>query len=334
MREILNKNKGQLLITGILLLLWFFFTLAAPSTFLSASIYISFMSTIPFIAIVAIGMTLVVVTGEMDLSFASNMAMSGFIFAIVTKATGHSAAGVAAGLAGGTLIGFLNGMLIVKVRIPAIVATIGTDFFWRGSLMLLSGGMALALPFIRRLPETQLFVGRLAGVIPAQALWCLGFAVVTALILHRTSWGDNLRFIGDNREAARMMGIPVERSRIAVFAFLGFSAAFAGILATLEMANWWPTQGEGYLLLVFASVFIGGTSVYGGSGTIWGTVVGARHYRHHRGRPRQRRLVRFLDPLHTRTRPHYFRFLLCTCLPQAKSFHDVRTMNTVDMRYC
>lgn len=275
MKRLLDKCKGQLLITGVLALLWLFFVLAAPQTFLSASIYISFMSTIPFIAIVAIGMTMVVVMGEMDLSFASNMAMSGFLFAVVTKTTGHPVIGVVAGLAMGTFIGFLNGVLIVKIGIPSIVATIGTDFFWRGSLMLLSGGMALALPFIRRLAETGLFVGRVAGMIPGQALWCLGVALLAALILHRTPWGDNLRFIGDNREAARMMGVPVDRSRIAAFSFLGLLSAFAGVLATLEMANWWPTQGEGYLLLVFASVFIGGTSVYGGSGTIWGTTVGA-----------------------------------------------------------
>ncbi len=270
-----RKNRGVLSITGILVLLWSFFAWAAPKTFLSTNIYISFMSTIPFIAIVAVGMTLVVVTGEMDLSFASNMAMSGFLFAVVARATGSPALGVLAGLLAGSLLGWLNGLLIVKIKIPAIVATIGTDFFWRGSVMLLSGGMAIALPFIRGLPETRFFVGRLAGFIPVQFLWCLGLSVMAAVILHRTPWGDNLRFIGDNREAAHMMGIPVERSRIAVFAFLGFTAALAGVLASLEMANWWPTQGEGYLLLVFASIFIGGTSVYGGSATIWGTLIGS-----------------------------------------------------------
>ena len=275
MTNFISKNKSGFLITGILAMLWCFFTWGAPKTFLSTSIYISFMSTIPFIAIVAIGMTLVIVTGEMDLSFASNMAMSGFVFAVVSRATGHPALGTLAGIATGSFIGWLNGMLIVKVKVPAIVATIGTDFFWRGSVMLLSGGMAIALPFIRRLPETHFFVGRAAGYIPIQSLWCLGLAFLAALILHRTQWGDNLRFIGDNQEAARMMGIPVDRSRIMVFTFLGFTTALAGVLASLEMANWWPTQGEGYLLLVFASVFIGGTSVYGGSGTIWGTVVGS-----------------------------------------------------------
>ena len=275
MKSFLSAYKNQLLISLVLAGLLTVFIVAAPRTFLAPNIYISFMSAIPFIAIVALGMTLVVVTGEMDLSFASNMAMSGFIFAVVTRATGHPLAGMACGLLAGTLIGWINGQLIVRTGVPAIVATIGTDFFWRGSVMLLSGGMAIALPFIRNMAETRLFVGCLGGLVPAQAVWCLALAAATGLILHRTAWGDNLRFIGDNRQAARMMGIPVSRSRVAVFSFLGFCAAGAGILATMELANWWPTQGEGYLLLVFASVFLGGTSVYGGSGTVWGTMVGA-----------------------------------------------------------
>ena len=271
----LKHYKTQAAITILLLVLWSIFALAAPRAFFSPSIYISFMSTIPFIAIVALGMTLVVVTGEMDLSFASNMAMSGFVFAIVTKATGHPLAGVVAGLATGTFIGLTNGLLIVKTGVPAIVATIGVDFFWRGSVMLLSGGLALSLSFIRKLDETSIFVGRLGGLVPAQALWCLAVAGAVGVVLHRTAWGDNLRFMGDNVEAAKMMGVNVNRSRVAVFALLGFTAALAGVLACLEMGNWWPTLGEGYLLLVFASVFLGGTSVHGGSGTVYGTLVAA-----------------------------------------------------------
>lgn len=270
----ISKNKNQLLITSVLFCLWSFFVFLAPEAFLSPDIYLSFMSTVPFITIVAIGMTVVVITGEMDLSFASNMAMSGFVFSYVSGHTGSFAAGLAAGIAAGTLIGVLNGIVIVSTGVPAIVATIGFDFLWRGCVMLLSGGTALSLAFLRDSSSAALFTGRL-GLIPLQSVWALVFAAVTALIYHRTSWGDSLRFIGDSRDVARMMGLPVNRSRIAVFAYLGFAAAFAGVLATSEMANWWPTQGDGYLLMVFASVFIGGTSVYGGTGTIWGTLIGS-----------------------------------------------------------
>ena len=95
------------------------------------------------------------------------------------------------------------------------------------------------------------------------------------VILHRTVLGDGIRFIGDNKEAARMMGLPVRCTRIGVFVLAGITAAFSGVLSCMELGNWWPTQGEGYLLLVFASVFLGGTSVYGGRGTLWGSLAGA-----------------------------------------------------------
>ena len=95
----ISKNKNQLLITSVLFCLWSFFVVLAPEAFLSPDIYISFMSTVPFITIVAVGMTLVVITGEMDLSFASNMAMSGFVFAYVSTHTASFAFGLAAGLA-------------------------------------------------------------------------------------------------------------------------------------------------------------------------------------------------------------------------------------------
>lgn len=269
------KYRNQLLITALLCALWLFFALCAPEAFLSGSIYMTFLSTIPFITIVATAMTLVVVTGEMDLSFASNMAMSGFTFAWTTQATGSVLLGAAAGLATGTSIGLLNGLMIVSTGVPAIVATIGFDFFWRGCVMLLSGGTAIALAGDLNTPAAALFIGRLYGVLPMQAVWAVAFALFTALLYHRSTWGDNLRFIGDDREAAAMLGLPVKRARIGVFAYLGFAAALSGVLATMEMGNWWPTQGDGYLLLVFASVFIGGTSVYGGTGTVWGTFVGS-----------------------------------------------------------
>lgn len=271
----IKDSRNQLVITGVLLLLWLMFVILAPDAFLSQNIYMTFLSTIPFITIVAVGMTLVVVTGEMDLSFASNMAMSGFVFAITAKATGSALLGAFAGLMTGTAIGALNGIIITWTGVPAIVATIGFDFLWRGSVMLLSDGTALPLEFLRESPQTAIFVGRLFDIIPMQSVWALAFALITAVVYHRTQWGDDLRFIGDDREAATMLGLPVSAARVGVFSYLGFAAALAGVLATMEMGNWWPTQGDGYLLLVFASVFLGGTSVYGGSGTIWGTYVGS-----------------------------------------------------------
>ncbi|MCG8617505.1 MAG: ABC transporter permease, partial [Desulfobacterales bacterium] len=111
--------------------------------------------------------------------------------------------------------------------------------------------------------------------IPAQALWAVFLGLVLWLVLNRHPYGDNLRFCGDNDAAASAMGIPVGRTKVMLFILMGMVSAFSGMLVCAEMSSWWPTQGAGYMRLVFASVFIGGTSVYGGTGTIYGTCVGA-----------------------------------------------------------
>ena len=142
-------------------------------------------------------------------------------------------------------------------------------------LMILCDGLAKSLVTVREQPVHALFVGRIADIFPAQALWCIMIAVILAIVLNRHPFGDSLLFIGDNPDAARMMGIHTDRKRIGIFVLLGFFSAFAGVIDCLELSNWWPTQGEGYFLLVFAAVFIGGTSVFGGHGTIYGTLIGA-----------------------------------------------------------
>ena len=118
-------------------------------------------------------------------------------------------------------------------------------------------------------------VGRIGGIVPAQVIW--GFAVLGCLwlLLSRHVFGDNINFIGDNPNAARMMGVNVSFNRILLFIIMGLISALVGVFVSLEMSSWWPNQGQGYMLLVFASVFIGGTSVLGGKGTLVGTLFGA-----------------------------------------------------------
>lgn len=270
-----HSHRRQVLVTLGLIGLLALFTVASPRTFLGTRIYISFLSTIPVTAILALGMTMLVVVGEMDLSFPSISAAAAYVFAETFLATGSGALAFVVAMASGIAMGWINGLIVVRIGVPSIIATIGTQFFWRGLILLLSNGVALSLASVRSTQIYHLFVGRLGGEIPVQAFWCLAVAVVLGLLLNRHPFGDSLLFIGDNKKTAAMMGIPVEKVRIKAFVLMGALAAFAGLLATLELANWWPTQGEGYMLLVFASVFVGGTSAYGGEGTIYGTLIGA-----------------------------------------------------------
>ncbi|MCT4534445.1 ABC transporter permease [Halodesulfovibrio sp.] len=272
---ILRRYSIQIGVTCILLALLALFMVLSPKTFLASRIYISFLSTIPFTTLLAVGLTFCIVSGEMDISFPAVMALSGLIFAMVFKATGSPLLGLIACLATGMVAGLGNGVLVVGFGVPSIIATIGTQFLWRGLAVVLADGLARNIVDVRDTWIHSVFVGRLWDVIPAQAIWCLLLCVAAWLILNRHVYGDSLLFIGDNIRTARMTGVSVSRERILLFAGMGLISAFVSFLICLEMANWWPTMGEGYMLLVFASVFIGGTSVFGGKGTIYGTAIGS-----------------------------------------------------------
>ncbi len=259
----------------MLLVLLCLFAFLSPQTFLQRHIYIAFMSTIPFAAILALGLTLLIISGELDLSFPAVMAFSGFCFSSVSQATGSPLLGLIAALFAGSFAGLCNGLLVVQIGVPAIIATIGTQFFWRGSATLLADGLAFNLTELRGTGLHTLMVGRLFNFVPMQTIWCLVIAILFWLILNRHVWGDAIFFIGDDRNTAEMMGVRSKSVRIGLFVNMGLISAVASVLVCLEMANWWPTQGEGYLLTVFAAIFLGGTSVFGGQGTIFGTVMGA-----------------------------------------------------------
>ena len=263
---------GLVLLLAMLLAMFMFFS---PQTFLHGRIYIAFMSTIPFFMLLAFGLTMLIVAGELDLSFPAVMAMSGFCFSWLSQTTGSPLAGFAGALAIGAFAGFCNGFIVVQVGVPAIIATIGTQFFWRGSTTLLADGLALNLNDLRETALHHIMVGRFLDIIPMQSVWCVGIGILFWLVLNRHVWGDDIRFIGDNLATATMMGVRTSRIRIGLFVVMGMMSGLASVMVCLEMASWWPTQGEGYLLIVFAAIFLGGTSVFGGEGTIFGTMVGA-----------------------------------------------------------
>ena len=265
----------EISIAAVLVGIYLLFIIGNPKVFTRFDIYYSFMSTIPFFGIMALAMTLVVTLGEMDLSFPSVLALSALVFGKVFMHSGSIWLAVLVCLAVGLAAGGLNAILIVRVGIPSLVATIGTMFFFRGMVNVIAQGKGISLVKAKETLVYMSSVGRLGGVIPAQAVWMLVLGIGFWLILNRHRFGSHILFVGDNMDSSRMMGISVERVKTIVFMQMGFFAAFAGILSTLEVTYFWPSQGQGYLLTTLAAVFIGGTSVFGGMGTIFGTFVGA-----------------------------------------------------------
>jgi simple sugar transport system permease protein len=266
---------SQIGITLAFAAVWLTFVILAPDTFVDSRIYVSFGQTTPYFALVALLLTMVIVSGDIDLSFPSIMGLGMVGFIAVEQGLGWSPGlAVLAALAVGALAGLFNGVFVTVVGIPALVVTIGTQFLYRGLTLVLVNGKSYALVDTRDSIAYRLLVGRLWGI-PMQFVWCCLVAVGTWMLLYRHRVGQNAHVIGDNLHAAELMGIPIRRTRILLFVLTGMAAALAGVMNSLQVANFYPSIGTGYLLPALAAVFVGGTSVFGGRGTVWGTFLGA-----------------------------------------------------------
>jgi len=251
------------------LVLWTVLAIGASETWLHFDIYSSLMSSVPLTGMIALSLTLVVIAREIDLSFGSVMAVGAWVFVSV----GPPELGLLAGLAAGLGVGLLNGLIVVRFGIPSLVATIGTWFFWGGIVVWRTGGKGAGTDFASGFVQS-LLTGRWHAI-PAEFFWMLGIAIVLWVLLNRHRFGAHVYLVGDNEQSARMMGVRSDRVRVSVFALVGMTAAFAGMASTLETNYFWPTVGSGAMLPTVAAVFLGGTSIFGGRGTIFGTFVAA-----------------------------------------------------------
>jgi len=180
MIEILHRYRIQAGIFGVLVCLLGAFMVLSPRTFLSPRIYVSFGSTIPFVAILALGLTFLIIAGELDLSFPSVMAVSGLTFAEIFTGTGNAFMAFMAAIAVGGLAGWINGLLVVTVGVPSIIATIGTQFFWRGLSALMADGLARNIVPVRETLVHHAFVGRIGGLIGAVIIGIIEAGIICA----------------------------------------------------------------------------------------------------------------------------------------------------------
>src|SRR5271157_595662 len=273
--RLLRKWSLQITLTIVAILIWAFFLWRSPITFQSYDIYNSLMLTTPFFALVAIPLTLVVIVKEMDLSFPSVMAWGVAAYELVYVPTHSVWLGFLACLLAGLLAGLLNGFIIVKLGIPSLVATIGTQYLWRGVVLVTTNGQGSGMIEVKNTILYPLLTGKIFGIFPNEFVWTLALGVIAWFFLNRHRFGAHVYLSGDNADSARLMGVNVSRTKIICFCLVGMVAAFSGFMVSEQLLFFWPTLGDGYLLNTLASVFLGGTSVFGGTGTIYGTIVGA-----------------------------------------------------------
>jgi ribose transport system permease protein len=262
---------GEQVPTLVLLALCLFTTLTTER-FLSPTNITNVLLQASVIAVVAMGMTVVMIGGAFDLSVGAVVALSGCVAAWVMLEYGIPA-GVVAGLGVAILIGAGNGFLVTKLQLNSFIATMGTMVLIRGVALLMTGGR----PIIgdTGLPELFLSYGRerLLGV--PLVIWTpVLLFVVLAWILHKTAYGRRLYATGGNPEAAFLSGIAVGRVRTSSFVWCSGLAGVAGVMLASRLQSGQPTAGEFYELTAIAAVVLGGASLYGGEGKLYKTLIG------------------------------------------------------------
>lgn len=240
--------------------------------FLSRENIFIIIKTMPELGIVAIGMTMLIIAGEFDLSVGSTFALAPFIMAILNERAGQNQIlSLLACLVTGAAIGCINGLITTKIGIPSFITTLGTMMAWRGAVLLISAGFPQS--FQRDLPVAKAFAGNISGF-PVQFIWFVGFAVVMWVLLEHHRFGNWTYVTGGNKAAAVAMGIPVDRVKIINFMVLGGLSALAGAIQMFRMGSGYSIAGQGLELQAIGATVIGGTLLSGGSGTMVGTLMG------------------------------------------------------------
>jgi ribose transport system permease protein len=221
--------------------------------------------------LMASGLTLVILTAGLDLSVGANIALSACLAASVMKTTGSPLLGMATGIGCGAAVGFANGILVTALRIPSFIATYGMMWMLTGVTYYYMAGET-----IHGFPPgfRQLGSGYLLGV-PMPVYIMMLFLFIGAFFAQRTVWGQQIYAIGANPVAARLSGVPVERRLVLVYAVSGAMAGLASLIILARINSAQGDIGEELTLPAIAAVLVGGTSLFGGSGTVAGTMIGA-----------------------------------------------------------
>ncbi len=271
----ISLQKPELAAALLLLCLVIAFQAMSDGVFLSVANMRGVLGLLPEMALVAIGVTLLMICGEFDLSVGSVFALSPMTMAVLMTMGWGFWPAMLLGLLLCAAIGFVNGWLTIKFAIPSFITTLGMLFMARSLTIVISGG------FPPRLKTGEIpmwlfveFVGP-GNLFRASFLWFVAIAILVALLLSKTNFGNWVRATGGFLPAANAMGIPTAKVKIACFMICSVLAGFAGTIQVLRVGSPLPSIGEGLELAAVAAAVIGGTSLLGGIGSIVGGIVGA-----------------------------------------------------------
>jgi simple sugar transport system permease protein len=221
--------------------------------------------------LVAMGVTVLMIAGEFDISVGSVFALAPMVMAVLMEASVPFSPAVLLGLAAAAVVGVLNGFITLRFAIPSFITTLGMLFVARSATVVISGGFPPVLPADIPSWVFTYFV----GLIRLSMFWFAAIAVMLAALLSLTNFGNWIKATGGQIEAAAAMGIPTGAVKMICFVLSAVLAGVAGIIQVLRLGSPLPSLGEGLELQAIAAAVIGGTSLYGGVGTVLGAIVGA-----------------------------------------------------------
>jgi ribose/xylose/arabinose/galactoside ABC-type transport system permease subunit len=265
----------ELSVLGATVLLFVVLSLATP-LFPAPDNLLLVARQISILAIIATGVTFLFISREIDLSVGSTYGFMVVCLAfLIAKWSVHPWLAVLATVALGTSIGFVNGFITTRFGIPSFIVTLGMLSMLRGAALLVSGGW----PIIIKLPPEHSFLnitaGRAWGTVPMQVFWMIGLMLIAGFVLGRTRFGAHVYATGGNEEAAILTGIPTRRVKILCFMMTGGLCGIAAALLLGQVRSGFPLTGVGFELDIIAAVVIGGTPLFGGAGSVLGTLLGA-----------------------------------------------------------
>lgn len=263
-----NISRKFGIIASLLALMIVFTTLT--NKFLSVSNFLNILQQAAINLCVAVGMTFVIITGGIDLSVGSVMALSGMIIAKLMDGGMPPVLVVLIGVAAGALLGALNGLMIAKMKLQPFLVTLGTMSAYRGITLIISDGLP-----VRGFSSAYVnFMNSLNGLIPLPIIISLILAFIALIVLRYFKFGQYLFALGGNEEATRLSGINTVKMKIMTYAFSGFCSALAAVIFLGRLGAADPQAGDGYEMNAIAAAAIGGASLAGGKGSIVGTIIG------------------------------------------------------------
>lgn len=267
-------EKPELAALVLLVALIALFQVQSDGIFLNANNLRGIFGILPEIGLMVIGVTILMICGEFDLSVGSVFALMPMTMAVLLADGVPFFFAFLAGVAISAAIGFVNGFITIKFNIPSFITTLGMLFIARSLTIVISGGFPPLLP--RDLPNWlfTVFVGP-GDIFRMSFIWFILIAVLASLMMSRTNFGNWIRATGGFLPAAQAMGIPTARVKIACFVLCSILAGFAGMLQVLRLGSPLPSIGEGWELQAVAAAVIGGTALSGGIGAVAGGVIGA-----------------------------------------------------------